>query len=115
MGVESIIAIKGIGLQLTTTRGLTLTLPPFFSFNLYSQPTASDAKKRKGTKFPLSTSNLFIPLDSISDIIINEGIYGWRVIYYIVIIQQQGKEGIKLRVAFPVRSRSFLIFRLGVY
>lgn len=100
---ESIIAVKGIGLQLTTTRGLSMSLPNLFYFPLPSDPSAVDSKRtlrKSATRFPLSTSNLFIPLESISDIVINEGIYGWRVIYYIVIIQTQGKEEVKLRIAF---------------
>lgn len=82
-----------------------MSLPNLFYFPLPSDPSAVDSKRtlrKSATRFPLSTSNLFIPLESISDIVINEGIYGWRVIYYIVIIQTQGKEEVKLRIAFSV-------------
>jgi hypothetical protein len=51
----------------------------------------------------MSTAKTFVPLNSIQDVVINEGIYGWRIVYYIVVIQDGGEEeGVKLRVAFPV-------------
>ncbi|KAL8284267.1 hypothetical protein RQP46_005016 [Phenoliferia psychrophenolica] len=83
---ESILAIAGLGLQLSTTRGLVLSFPTL------STPL----------KIPLSTSRLFLPLASISDVVINEGIYGWTIIYYLVIIQDEGQGPVKLRVGYPV-------------
>ncbi|KAM0755900.1 hypothetical protein T439DRAFT_15220 [Meredithblackwellia eburnea MCA 4105] len=82
---ESILVISGLGLQLSTTRGCLLAFPLL------------------GTsyKIPLSTSRRFVPLSSISDVVINEGIFRWKIIYYLVIIQDRGKGEIKLRVGFP--------------
>lgn len=57
---------------------------------------------RPPTRIPLSTARLFLPLSSISDVVINEGIWRWQIIYYLVIIQNEGKEGAKLRIGFPV-------------
>lgn len=85
---ESILAIAGLGLQLSTTRGIVLSIPT----------------RSAPLRIPLSTSRLFLPLNSISDVVINEGIYGWTIIYYLVIIQDDGNGPVKLRVGFPVRG-----------
>jgi hypothetical protein len=56
---------------------------------------------------PLSKDSIFLPLDSISDVVINEGVSGWKIIYYLIIIQDEkgeGDKGVKLRIGFPVRS-----------
>lgn len=84
---ETILSIRGLGLQLSTTRGFQLSLP-FTSVTI---------------EVPMSTAKTFVPLNSIQDVVINEGINGWRIVYYIVVIQDGGEEeGVKLRVAFPV-------------
>lgn len=82
---ETILTIGGLGLQLSTTRGLLLSFPLISSSTL---------------KIPISTSSQFLPLTSISDVVINEGIYGWTIIYYLVIIQHNSK-AVKLHVGFP--------------
>lgn len=59
--------MRGLGLQLTTTTGLQIPFLPHI-------------------KIPLFQKHLFLPIETISDIIINEGIFGWTIIYYLVII-----------------------------
>ena len=111
--IESMVVVKGLGVQLSTTRGISTALPSVFHTVHSSNQEDRKGEKdggRSATRFAISTSNLFIPLDSISDIVINEGIYGWRIIYYLVIIQTQGKEEVKLRIAFPVRPPFFPCF-----
>jgi len=92
---EEVVAIRGLGLQLTTTKGFKWPLPlPI------AQPSWT---------YPLSAVTTFVPLSSIGDVIINEGVYGWGVIYYLAIVTwasgqgsvQGAKSEPKLVVAFP--------------
>lgn len=84
---ESILAVRGLGLQLSTTRGFVCTLPR-------GQPRS----------VALSTSRQFVPLSSISDVVVNEGVWRWQIIYYLVIIRNEGLEA-KLEIGFRVSGR----------
>lgn len=106
-GPESILAVKGLGIQLTTTRGVSLSLPRLTALRSYvdTSPAAlTSTCEYKTIRIPLSRSNLFLPLGTISDVVLNEGISGWKIIYYLVVIQDKGHDGIKLRIGFPVRA-----------
>jgi len=96
---ESILAIRLVGLQLSTTRGISFAVPIFLRPLL-----PSFLAKAPALSIPITTSHLFLPLSSISDIVVNEGIFGWTIIYYLVVIQDGNTEGegqVKLRVGFP--------------
>jgi hypothetical protein len=54
----------------------------------------------------LSTSKLFVPLSSISDVVVNEGIWRWQIIYYLVIIRNEDSASeAKLEIGFKVSAR----------
>lgn len=82
--------MQGLGIQLETIRRTTLLLP-FASIDVHT-----------------TYSKTFIDLASISDIVINEGISRWEIIYYLVVVRK-GAE-VELRVVFPV-SRSLSVVR----
>ena len=49
-----------------------------------------------------------MPLSSISDIVVNEGIWRWQIIYYLVIVQNEKANGpTKLEIGFRVSLRMF--------
>ncbi|KAK4056173.1 hypothetical protein OIO90_002904 [Microbotryomycetes sp. JL221] len=132
---ESILAVRGLGVQLCTTRGIVLPIRQrsFKLLQTYTQTTLStqstsinnvDSTTSSSSHFKtirLSSSKTFLPFNSISDIIINESIWRWQIIYYLVILinsnQQQESEiqskgleqsltttqtnTIKLQIAFP--------------
>lgn len=54
-------------------------------------------------KIPVSSSTVFIPLESVKDILMLEGIRGWSVVFYLAIVQEIGGS-MQIHVAFPVRS-----------
>jgi len=104
---EEIVAVRGLGIQQSTTRGIRITLPALPLLSLFFSPSAprppssspgSDAptKARPAPTltppppltltFPLSTSTSFVPLTSIGDVIVNEAVYGWKIIYYLAIV-----------------------------
>ncbi|KAI0082753.1 hypothetical protein K474DRAFT_1654910 [Panus rudis PR-1116 ss-1] len=70
---ESVIAIPLLGIQLETHRGLP--------------------------GLPLSVSRNFIPMSFLRDFIINEGLHGWNVRYYLAAIKEQDQV-VTLHVAF---------------
>ncbi|KIO16152.1 hypothetical protein M407DRAFT_58604, partial [Tulasnella calospora MUT 4182] len=70
---ESIIAMPGLGVQLESHYGVPHT--PF------SSPIS------------LSCTRRFIPLASITDIVMNEGLTGWEFRYYLAVIYQPGVKG----------------------
>jgi hypothetical protein len=72
------IAIPKLGVQLETTRGISLSLPFLGSSNTYR------------IQIPLSTFKALIPLDQVSTIVIHEGLRRWRVEYYLAIIKRSG-------------------------
>ncbi|KAH8106748.1 hypothetical protein BXZ70DRAFT_246052 [Cristinia sonorae] len=74
---ESVIAIPSLGIQMETHRGPLLTMPIFVSRH-------------------------FIPLEHLQDFIINEGLRGWDVRYYIAAVKftPSGGGGTSLRVAY---------------
>ena len=90
-----------LGVQLSTTRGLSLPLRlPFRLRPPHRQPAQpiGDAKLEPpihptGGRFyvALSTSHTFIPLQDISTVIINEGLTRWNVRYYLGIVRTGGK------------------------
>ena len=110
---------------MTTTKGLQLTLPtiPFISPFIsslnrassppprpsFSSPTPGPATPPPTVAFPISSNITFVPLSSIGDVVINEGVHGWRIIYYLAILiwspAQGGAPGrpteVKVAVAFP--------------
>jgi len=81
------IALPKLGVQLETTRGISLALPFLASSNTYR------------IQIPLSTTKAFIPLEQISTIVIHEGLRLWRVEYYLAIIKCSG---LGIIVGFPV-------------
>lgn len=50
----------------------------------------------------LSTTRQFIPLAILHDMIINEGLKGWDVRYYLAAIWRAGNGGFSLGIAFEV-------------
>ncbi|KAK4685234.1 phosphatidylinositol N-acetylglucosaminyltransferase subunit H, partial [Tremellales sp. Uapishka_1] len=70
---ESATPISNLGLQLSTTRGISLPLP--FLPRLV---------------IPLSTSRDFTPLSAISTVVINEGVRRWSVEYYLAVVLMDG-------------------------
>ena len=54
----------------------------------------------------LSASRTFIPWSSLEDFLINEGIRGWDIRYYLVAITRTSQGDVKLQVAFEVRRAS---------
>ncbi|KZT68189.1 hypothetical protein DAEQUDRAFT_343932 [Daedalea quercina L-15889] len=71
---ESVIILHSLGLQLETHRGLPLV--------------------------PLFTSRRFIPLTTLRDFVINEGLRGWSVHYYLAVIQQSPNGDVTISVPF---------------
>jgi hypothetical protein len=72
------IAFPKVGVQLQTTRGISIGLPFLISSNAYR------------FRIPLSTSSDLVPLEQISTIIIHEGLRRWRVEYYLAIVKRSG-------------------------
>lgn len=95
---ESVTVVRNLGLQLTTTRRPSVTLWPLKTLTLPSGPVLT----RK--------SDTFIPLDSVRDVVINEGIQGWRVVYYLAVLYRHADDetssAVHVRIAFPVRLLS---------
>ncbi|KAI0780755.1 GPI-GlcNAc transferase complex, PIG-H component-domain-containing protein [Trametes elegans] len=71
---ESVIVLPSLGLQFETHRGFA--------------------------GVPLSTTRRFIPWTSLEDFLINEGIRGWNIRYYLVAITRTQQGALKLEVAF---------------
>ncbi|KAH9842693.1 uncharacterized protein C8Q71DRAFT_215966 [Rhodofomes roseus] len=71
---ESVVVLRSLGLQLETQRGL-----PFI---------------------PLFTSRRFIPFTTLRDFVINEGLRGWSVHYYLAVIQQSSNGEVTIDVPF---------------
>lgn len=84
---ESTIALPKLGIQLETSRGVSLALPFMASSNTYR------------VQIPLSKSQTFIPLHQISTIVIHEGLRRWRVGYYLAVVKRSGSG---ISVGFPV-------------
>ncbi|SCZ96537.1 BZ3500_MvSof-1268-A1-R1_Chr8-2g10276 [Microbotryum saponariae] len=87
---ESLLAVRSLGLQLTTLRGLILRFP-------FSSSTFTLLR---------SSSNVLLPLGDIQDITLNEVIYGWGIRYVLVVIQKPkvDTDDGKLIIAYEVRS-----------
>lgn len=51
---------------------------------------------------PLSVSQRFIPLASLHDVIINEGLRGWDVRYYLAAVKETPGSETRLDVAYQV-------------
>lgn len=83
--LESIIVLPSLGVQLETRRGF-----PFFSR-------------------PLFTGRRFIPLCTLQDIIINEGLHRWDVRYYLAFINGNHPDMIFLEVAYEVFIPSLIV------
>lgn len=81
---ESVVALPSLGVQLETTRGLSLGLP-------FADPLHSPC-------IPISTSATFMPLEEISTIVVNEGLRLWRVEYYLAVVHRGGR----ISVAYDV-------------
>jgi len=71
---ESVVILHSLGLQLETQRGLPLV--------------------------PLFTSRRFIPLTSLRDFVINEGLRGWSVHYFLAVMQQSPNGNVTIDVPF---------------
>lgn len=52
----------------------------------------------------LLASRTFVAWSSLEDFLINEGIRGWDIRYYLVAITRTSQEAIKLEVAFEVSA-----------
>jgi phosphatidylinositol N-acetylglucosaminyltransferase subunit H len=89
---ESVVIIPCHGIQLETHRGLQYSLLP---------------------SCPLSTKRRFIPLTSVRDIVINEGLRRWDVRYYLCVIRDAGPE-VSLEVVFEVGLRWGYVERYNV-
>lgn len=74
---ESVIIIAPHGIQLETHRGF---------------PPAS----------VLSASRRFIPMSTLQDFVINEGLHGWNVRYYLTAIERKNPNDFALQVAYEV-------------
>ncbi|KAI0928605.1 hypothetical protein AcW1_005802 [Taiwanofungus camphoratus] len=74
---ESVIVLPSLGIQFETHRGT---------------PSA-----------PLFASRRFIPLSSLQDFVINEGLRRWDIRYYLVAIQRPHSNMVSLVVAYEVR------------
>lgn len=83
--VESVLALPPHGIQLEVRRGLPRT---FIS-----------------SACCLFTTRRFIPLSSVLDVVINEGIRGWDIRYYLAILRnaEDNEANVKIEVAFEVR------------
>ena len=80
--IESLLVIQGLGLQITTTRGLLLA---------------------SGHAWTLGSDSKFIPLEQIRDIFLLEGITGWTVSNWIAVCAHEAPgEELKLHVVFEV-------------
>lgn len=75
--VESVIIFAPHGIQLETHRGWS-------------------------PSFVLSSSKRFIPTFTLREFVINEGLRGWNVRYYLVAIQQNNSDDLTLQVAYEV-------------
>ncbi|KAI9636889.1 uncharacterized protein MKK02DRAFT_45598 [Dioszegia hungarica] len=75
---KSVVPLPHLGLQLSTTRGLSLPHPgrPLSGYRRWL--------------VPLSTSHTFIPLSDISTVIVNEGLRRWNVRYYLAVVKRRG-------------------------
>ncbi|KZT11261.1 uncharacterized protein LAESUDRAFT_740811 [Laetiporus sulphureus 93-53] len=71
---ESVIVLPSLGLQFETHRGLP--------------------------QMPLFISRRFMPFFTLQDFIINEGLHGWDVRYYLAAIQRSQHGAITLEIAF---------------
>ncbi|KAJ6596778.1 hypothetical protein DFH09DRAFT_825236, partial [Mycena vulgaris] len=78
---ESVIIIPPHGIQLETHRGL-----PWFA--------------------PLTVTRRFIPLASLQDFVIHEGLSGWNVRYYLAAIRLSSSGDFRLHVAYEVDIRA---------
>jgi len=67
---------------------------------------------------PLFTRRLFVPLTTLHDVVINEGLRRWDVRHYLAIIQQIGPRSFVIEVAYknllPHQSVLQLVYR-GIY
>jgi len=73
---ESVLVIPPHGIQLETHRGLP--------------------------SLPLAASRRFIPTAVLQDFVINEGLRGWDVRYYLVAIKRSSRDDYTLEVAYEV-------------
>ena len=83
--IESVFALVPHGIQLETHYGIPKTT---------ITPSVT-----------LSVTRRFIPLSAIMDIVLNEGIRGWNIRYYLAIIcrsTENPQEPVVIRVAFEV-------------
>lgn len=81
---ESVIILPPHGIQLETHRGFL-----------------------KG--WPLQTTRRFIPSSVVSGIVINEGLRGWNVLFYLVVVKSEPLNGSSLEVAYQVSRHDYMI------
>lgn len=79
---ESVVPLPSLGLQISTTRGVSIPHPLLLL-----------GSKSPGARWliPLGTSRRFIPLSTISTIIINERLTRWSVRYYLAVVLRGGE------------------------
>jgi phosphatidylinositol glycan class H protein len=80
VSAESVLVIPPHGIQLETHRGLP--------------------------SIPLTASRRFIPTVALQDFIINEGLRGWDVRYYLVAIKRFNHDNYTLEIAYEVGALS---------
>ncbi|KAM0787011.1 hypothetical protein ACM66B_006279 [Microbotryomycetes sp. NB124-2] len=93
---ESILVTRGLGVQLCTTRGIVL---PFKQTTATTRPHSNvededDLATMTRTRYktiPLSHSRSFLSMSSISDVVINEAIWRWQIIYYLLIVVDEAR------------------------
>jgi phosphatidylinositol glycan class H protein len=77
--LESIVILPPHGIQLETHRGFS-------------------------NQWSIHSSKRFIPSARLADVVINEGIKGWNVLYYLVAVEMDASRDSSLEVAYEVSS-----------
>ncbi|AET38810.1 phosphatidylinositol N-acetylglucosaminyltransferase GPI15 Ecym_3319 [Eremothecium cymbalariae DBVPG len=90
--IDSFYVFRDYGIQISTTRGCVL-LPQKLNDVLFETKT-------------------FIPTDEIVDVVINEGIQGFSVIFYLCAIVKRSK---KLHIIFPVCISTYPKILRGIF
>ena len=86
---ESVVILPSLGIQLETHRGLA------------------------GRS--LFVARKFIPWSSLEDFLINEGLRGWNVRYYLVAINRTPQGALQLEVAFEVGRKFVFIVSMLIF
>ncbi|KAL7421041.1 hypothetical protein Q5752_003925 [Cryptotrichosporon argae] len=86
---ESATAMPSLGLQLSTTRGLSLPLHPLLPLALpLALPLLAHEHGGARLLVSLRTTSRFVPLAQIRGVVINEALTRWRVGYYLAVVAE---------------------------